>query len=63
MKFADTIGQARDAAVANYMESRTGETAALAQNDKKIVIGKNGSLDAQINATVAQALRKIVTVT
>ena len=43
---------ARDAAVANYMASRTGETVALAQNDKKIVIGKNGSLDAQINATV-----------
>ena len=47
---------ARTAAVANYMASRTGETVALAQNDKKVVIGKSGSLDAQINATVAQAL-------
>ena len=55
-KPANPASAARDAAVANYMESRTGETAALAQNDKKIVIGKNGSLDAQINATVAQAL-------
>ena len=55
-KPANPASAARDAAVANYMESRTGETAALAQNDKKIVIGKNGSVDAQINATVAQAL-------
>lgn len=47
---------ARTAAVANYMASRTGETVALAQNGKKVVTGKSGSLDAQINATVAQAL-------
>jgi len=55
-KPADPASTARDAAVADYMESRGGETVALAQNDKKIAIGKNGSLDAQINATVAQAL-------
>ena len=47
---------ARTAAIASYTASRTGQTVALAQNDKKVVIGKNGSLDAQINATVAQAL-------
>jgi bla regulator protein blaR1 len=46
----------RTAAVASYMASRTGETVALAQNDKKVVTGKSGTLDAQINATVAQAL-------
>ena len=47
---------ARTAAIADYMASRTGETVALAQADKKVVTGKSGSLDAQINATVTQAL-------
>jgi bla regulator protein blaR1 len=47
---------ARTTAIADYMASRTSETVALAQADKKVVIGKSGSLDAQIDATVAQAL-------
>ena len=53
---AKPANPARTAAIASYMASRTGETVALAQNDENVVIGKSGSLDAQINATVAQAL-------
>lgn len=54
-KLADPASAARSAAVAGYMESRTGETVALAQNEKNIAT-ENATLDAQINATVAQVL-------
>ena len=53
---AKLASAARDAAVANYMESRTGEAVALARNDTKMVSGKSTTLDSQINATVAQVL-------